>query len=189
MRQARRVVGGAAALGAVAAATVLIWPMAAVPAGPLGRDLGAPNRIAFDVELGRPFTYGLLLIRNPGARPATIEAVELDEMTPGIALVDAAVRPLSEAIEHGLVANDRTYPPPALAGHLAPAVGAVVEHTRDPSDGVELVLGLRVDAPGRHGFAGVAVAYRVDGVGYRVVYPAALEVCAPPSAGTCVPSG
>lgn len=183
---------GAAAIGAaaLAAGLLLLWsPWRGLPPGPLGEDPGAPNRIAFDVEVGRPFSYGLVLLRNPDPAPAEIAAVELVGATTGIELVASAVRPLSEAADHGLVANDRAYPPPALAGHLRPALGARIAEYRDPSHAVELILGLRVAAPGTHAFAAVAVRYLVSGTAYRVVFPYALTVCAPPPGGACPEPG
>jgi len=181
-----RLLGLAVAVLLSAAASVLAWgPWRTPPAGPLGEDPGAPNRIAFDVEVGRPFTYGLVVLRNPARTPAEIIRVELVDATAGIELVASTVRSLSEVPAHGLVANDRTYPPPALAGHLRPAVGAQIGPSRGPADGVELVLGLRVDGQGAHGFSAVAVRYRVGGDTYRVVFPYALVVCSPPSAVAC----
>jgi hypothetical protein len=180
-----RLLGAGAALLA-AAALLLLWsPWRNLPPGPLGDDSGAPNRIAFGVEVGRPFSYGLVVLRNPAAVPLEIVGVELVGATGAIELVASSLRHLSDAPGHGLVANDRTYPPAALAGHLRPALGARIGPSRDPSDADELVLGLRVAATGSHGFSAVAVGYRLGGDRYRVVFPYALVVCAPPSAAGC----
>lgn len=157
--------------------------------GPLANDLGEPNTIVFDVEVGEPFSYGLVVLRNPASTVARITGVELGGRAGRIELFDVSVRSLRDAPAHGLVANDRVYPPTALIGAVSPAIGARINPHREPGDGVELVLGLRVPVAGSHGFTGVVVRYELDHVAYRALFPFALTVCAPPAEGPCEPAG
>jgi len=157
--------------------------------GPLASDLGEPNTIVFDVEVAEQFSYGLVVLRNPATAVARITGVELTGRAGSIELFDASVRSLRDAPGHGLVANDRAYPPTALIGAVSPAIGARIAPYREPGDGVELVLGLRVLVAGSHGFSGVAVRYELDHVTHRALFPFALSVCAPPSGRICDPAG
>lgn len=157
--------------------------------GPLARDVGEPNTIAFDVEIGQPFSYGLVVLRNPASREVRITGVELADPWGRIELLEAGVRSMHDLPDHGLVANDRVYPPVALAGSVAPAIGARVPPLAGPRDAVELVLGLRADGAGSSGFHGVIVSYELDRATHRALFPFALTVCAPPSGRRCDRAG
>lgn len=157
--------------------------------GPLANDLGEPNTIVFGVRVGEPFSYGLVVLRNPASTVARITGVELAGRTGTIELFDASVRSLRDAPGHGLVANERVYPPTALVGAISPAIGAGVPPYHEPGDGVELVLGLRVPTAGRNGFSAVVVRYELDQVAHRALFPFALTVCAPPAERPCEPAG
>lgn len=170
---------GAVVLVGAAAPLVLLAPWRGLDPGPMGADPGAPNRIAFAVEAGTPFSYGLVVLRNPGLVAAEVTGVELVGAAPELVLVEATVRSLRDVPDHGLIANDASYPPAVLAGHLAPAVGARIPASSSPADAMELVLALRVDVPGTRGFTAVAVRYELGGDAYRAVFPNALVVCAP----------
>ncbi len=177
----------AAVTAVVAAAAIgvafVIGPWHELPPGPLGVETGVPNQISFDVDAGRSFTYGLVVLENRSERSAEVTGVELVGTIGSLELVSSSIRGLRDAPDHGLIANDRSFPPSALGGVLRPAIGSLIEPYRAPPDGVELVLELRANDPGGHGFAAVAVDYRQGNRAFRVVFPSSLRVCVGPENG------
>lgn len=164
------------AVGAAAAAALLLGGEDELPRGPLGTDditgMSAPQQV------GRPFSIGLPVVYNRGDEPATLEKVSLIEKTPGIEVVEA----LANGVDRKFLYNAVTYkwPAPRTYTDLHPVRGYVVPPMATPEGdrGVELVFVLRVDAPGEQQFTGVHVDYRIGTTRYRTVLWQGARICA-----------
>jgi hypothetical protein len=136
--------------------------------GPLALPPGTRSRGTFPVELGRPYSWGEVLLRNEGRLAVTLDEVELIRPSPG--LLTLGVR--------------APHPRAGLIGFLAGWERAGVEPEGTvigpgKTDERELVIGLRVDAPGRYGIDGVQVRYHDALQRYVATFDQALALCAP----------
>ena len=139
-----------------------------VAGGPLALPPGTRSHGTFPVELGRPYSWGEVLFRNEGRLAVTLDDVELIRPSPGLVILDVrVVQPMARLI--GFLAGwERSglEPEGALIGP-----GRTNEH--------ELVVGLRVDAPGRYRIDGVRVRYHDALERYVATFDQAIVLCAP----------
>ena len=136
--------------------------------GPLALPPGTRSHGTFPVELGRPYSWGEVLIRNEGRLAVTLDRVELIRPSPDLVVLDVrVVRPTSGLIGF-LTGWERSglEPEGALIGP-----GRMNER--------ELVVGLRVDAPGRYRIDGVRVRYHDALERYVATFDQAIALCAP----------
>jgi hypothetical protein len=159
---ALRVGDGTDAVGPPAAAATEL------AGGPLAYAPGTKSNGAFPVELGRPYSWGEVLLRNEGRLAVTLDAIELIRASPDLVILDVrVVRPTSGLI--GFLAGwERSGVEPE--GTL---VGAGRTNER------ELVVGLRVDAAGRYRIDGVRVRYHDALQRYVATFDQAIVLCAP----------
>jgi hypothetical protein len=159
---ALRVGDGTDAVGPPAAAATEL------AGGPLASPPGTRSNGAFPVELGRPYSWGEVLLRNEGRLAVTLDAIELIRASPDLVILDVrVVRPTSGLI--GFLAGwERSGVEPE--GTL---VGAGRTNER------ELVVGLRVDAAGRYRIDGVRVRYHDALQRYVATFDQAIVLCAP----------
>ena len=139
-----------------------------VTGGPLALPPGTRSHGTFPVELGRPYSWGEVLLRNEGRLAVTLDDVELIRPSPGLVILDVrVVQPMSRLI--GFLAGweqSGFEPEEALIGP-------------GRSNERELVVGLRVDAPGRYRIDGVRVRYHDALERYAATFDQAIVLCAP----------
>jgi hypothetical protein len=141
-----------------------------IPGGPLDYPQETHTRGLFPVELGRPYSWGEVLLRNDGELAVTVDAVELIRPSPGLVVLGVrAVRPSDAGGLIGFL--------PGWRREGVPTAGLVL---RPGADGdVELVVGVRIDRPGAYGIAGVRVRYHDALNRYAVTFDQRLGVCGP----------
>jgi hypothetical protein len=123
-------------------------------------------------RVGASICYGYVQILNPGAKVATMKAVEIHGaagFTTGPLTVLGADR------------DEFLYP----TAETCPAGGAPAKGFRIPPDdsaarpnyGVELLIPLTLAQPGEHRITGVTVTYEYDGRTYKVDQQSDLQMC------------
>ncbi len=180
----RRRVGRSAVLAVLVAAlalVVMLWLVFGRGGDPSPGPLSSPeaSRIGIGRTAGEPFGFGLTLAWNTGDRPAVLERIEPVDPTPGLRVVaTGAAGPEREFL---FVASTQTWPSdeftdlhPVRGFEVAPRASAAGER------GVELVLALQADKPGRYVFKAVAVEYTVDGERHRAIIRNGIGVCVTP---------
>ena len=136
--------------------------------GPLALPPGTRSDGAFPVDLGRPYSWGEVLLRNGGRLAVTLDAVELIRPSPGLVVLDVrVVRPTSGLIGF-LPGWERSGLDPEST-----LIGPGRANER------ELVVGLRVDAPGRYRLDGVRVRYHDALQRYVATFDQSIVLCAP----------
>jgi hypothetical protein len=179
----RLVAAGTVGIALIALALALLVRL---PGGPL--DKGGGWATNAPLHAGRPIAAGLYDLRNNGGRAIEIEKVSLGHHTKGLHFLAAL------ALKRGPIAALETGFPPTLVENrsdLRPAEGLILrEH-----DTVQLVIGLRADAPGSYRLEGLVVEYRVlvagrHGLRYRQTMGGLTTMClegAPPKRPQCKP--
>ncbi len=143
-------------------------PSPAVEGGPLANPPGTRSAGYFPVDLGRPYAWGDILLRNDGTTSIRIDRVELIEPSPGLVFLGMhAVQPKGGMV--GLAAG--------YAGAGFPAEGLVVPPGRDEE--FELIIGLRIDAPGAYRIRGVRVHYHDALQRYVATFDYLVNLCGP----------
>ena len=92
-------------------------PSQAGPLEPPAAEAPAQNYSGFKAEIGRPFTFGLIFVKNYGDREAVLEGVQLVEKTPGIELVGQLAADITD--DHHTWSSDEKFPPAHPAHQLA----------------------------------------------------------------------
>jgi hypothetical protein len=170
----------AVALGAVAAVVTLrveaggddagSASAAELAGGPLALPPGTRSQGTFPVELGRPYSWGEVLLRNEGRLAVTLDGVEFVRPSSGLAILDVrVVRPTD-----GLIGFLAGWEPEGLEPG-----GALIGPGR--ANERELVVGLRVDEPGRYRLDGVRVRYHDALQRYVATFDQTIALCAPPA--------
>lgn len=141
---------------------------------------GSSTKTAFPVEIGSPFTYGVIVVSNQSSRTAVLTDLRVKPpLPPGMEIVELkVVGPNRTTI--GIGTDDR-YPPPELVGHLRPLKGTRVppEDTPAGKGGVEIIFGLKINRPGMFGFKKVEIDYKIGSKPYTVVLEDGFVGCAP----------
>ena len=144
-------------------------------------------------DVGKPFSFGHVLLRTRGRLPATLERVRILGMTGGIELLGVQSRVVPDEQGRGMVLQAFGYPPaewpsmPLAAQHVVP-VGKTFEESGDPNEGLELVIGVRATKPGVARARAVEFTYRVGDRRYRETYDGSMYLCVPQeqfTADTC----
>jgi hypothetical protein len=142
---------------------------------------GDPDSMSSSVRVGRPFTYGHVILFNSSDQVAVLDGVSLWRATSGLRLFALRADLPSRDAPGGTLARAPWYPPKGitlhpLAGFPVPARG--YEHGDVRGDrGVNLVLGLTIDHPGRFRFHGLVVRYHVGAHRYETIVHQAMQVC------------
>ena len=124
----------AALLAGGAAAAILALRESRSSSGPLACPPGCAHlTLAFPVDPRRPFTYGLLLLRNRGGEAAVLERVGARELSPGMQLVGAVVVPTRDNPWHVTADDHAHFPPPNVAQVVRPLQGYELLPAREPS--------------------------------------------------------
>jgi len=141
---------------------------APVQGGPLAYPLETRTRGFFPVDLGRPYSWGEVLLRNEGHLAVTIDELELIGPSPGLVILGVrAVRP-----EGGLIGFLPGWQPEGPRPE-----GLVIAPGRDHDR--ELVVGLRIDEPGSYRIRGVRVRYHDALDRYVAMFDQAVGLCGP----------
>jgi hypothetical protein len=145
--------------------------------GPLSSP--AASSIGIGRTAGQPFGFGLALAWNTGDRPAVLDRIAPVDPTPGLRVV--ATNAAGPKREYMFVASTQTWPSDEFTD-LHPVRGFEVAPRSSPAGerGVELVLALQADKPGRYEFKGVVVDYTVDGEQHRAIIRNGIGVCVTP---------
>jgi len=133
--------------------------------GPLAWSPGRVWKSSLTIDVGRPFSYGMLEVENQGSDPAVLQRLSLLDNDGIVVIGTYAVHGNAEV---GLI---RSWRP----DHKAQVAGAVIP----PHATLTIVLGLKVVEPGRHLFRGVQLDYRTGGASYGDVYGLSLAACTP----------
>lgn len=137
----------------------------------------------FRQPVGAAFTDGLETLEFSGSEPAKLVKVRLlgDPALRllGVALATPDRRYGSQQLFEGFPPRDRSLPRGVL---LPDPYGKPLSPQTRFDIGWELLLGIRVDEPGRHVRTGIEVTYTVGAETFVEVIPAALAVCADPDA-------
>jgi hypothetical protein len=150
--------------------------------GPVFAGVGSETGARFDV--GKPFSFGHVLLRNHGRVPATLERVRILGVTGGLELLGIQARPVPDQQGKGMFLEAFGYPPPEwpsepLAGQRVVPVGKTFEPSGDPNEGLELVIGVQATKTGVARARAVEFTYRVGGKRYREAYEGSMYLCVP----------
>ena len=127
---------------------------------------------------------GPLLLRNETDKSIRIERVELVGVDAGLDVIGLmAVEPDGR---HPLVGGDRGFPPPGSGGIRHAVRGYELAPARSKRDVVQILFGLRLEAPGRAGARRIAVDYRVGDVRYRAYFDHSMWLCTPRFRKICI---
>lgn len=148
-------------------------------AGPLR---GGTLNLGHAAEVGEPFSMTNVVVFNYGRKPATVERVRLLGVTGPLELLGVRTRQIPSADGYPLGALG--YPPTeysskSLSEDNVVPVSKTFTDGGSPDEHLQLVIGLRVTAPGVAGAQRVEVTYRVGGRRYREVIDNKLHMCAP----------
>jgi hypothetical protein len=169
-------------LALVAAGGVFAFRRGTSGGGPVFAGTGSETGARFDV--GKPFSFGYVLLRNHGRTPARLERVRILGVTGGLELLGIQARPVPDQQGKGMFLEAFGYPPPEwpsqpLAGQRFVPVGTTFEPSGNPNEGLELVIGVRATTAGVARARAVEFTYRVGGKRYREVYDGSMYLCVP----------
>jgi hypothetical protein len=159
---------------AVAGGVWAISGSAPLAEGPLACPDCGSNVLAMPVEVGRPLTYSLMVLRDHGRRTAVLDRVDLFRLSSGFRVLRLAVRRPIQPVYASL----RRFPPPP-GDDLEPLRGFRVLPGAGPWREGQLVIGMRIDRPGVSSFNGIAVSYHVGKHRFRAILKAGFVVCGP----------
>jgi len=183
-RRAPRV---ALAVGVVLAASILVILLArshGLTEGPVyaggGRDINAQP-----IDVGVNFSFGYML-KNESKRPAVVEKVRVMGVTGPIEVLGlmARLRPPPGGSQPSAFMVAWGYPPPDYPvkpfteEHVVP-VPTHFSEDGDPHEALQLVVGVRITAPGAGGIRGIEYTYRIGSRRYRNFYDGSGYLCAP----------
>ncbi len=173
-----RRVGLVTGLGLAVCAGVLSYALSGQDAPPSGRlDPGFPTSTSFAVVAMRPFTFGVLILKNPTHSPAVLDEVKLQHTSNNVHVVRIAAALIPRDAPNGSTATADYFPPHeklhAVQGFVFPA-----KHPGSPAQYLQIVIGLRADKPGYYSFRSVSLDYRMGGHRYRLVAQTSFSWCA-----------
>jgi hypothetical protein len=141
---------------------------------------GSSTKTSFPVEIGQPFTYGVIVVSNQSRSTARLTDLRVKPALPaGMEIVALqVVGPNRTTI--GIGTDDR-YPPPELVGHLRPFKGTRVPPEDSPGGkgGVEVIFGFKINRAGMFGFEKVEIDYKIGTKPYTLVLEDGFVGCAP----------
>jgi hypothetical protein len=164
-RSRRLVLLGSVVLAVAATITAVALTGAEAPStGPLSTDddpdvnvvIGMPS-----LHVGQSFCYGAVIISNQSAHPATLDAVHVHG---GVGLTVGTARVLGDRDDTTATAEACPLNSRPLRGYVVPpGAGRVNGHP-----GIELLLPIRIDRPGKSRIDRISLTYRVAGKSYTV---------------------
>jgi hypothetical protein len=191
-------------MGAVVALSLNVVGLLRYPGGPL-RDPSADGLFALDVRpanqgynavgndptawagVGQPLYFGTIHVYNAWPLTATIEAVTPLDLTPGLSVdrilagvPSDAMLPASWADVPAFLGSDQPSTDETLGGRFTPPPIQVVQSSPDDIHTTTLLLVVSAQEPGRYGFSGVAVDYRVGPFTFQAVQYEELRTCIGP---------
>ena len=148
--------------------------------GPLGDPASLQSDAGYSsaggpMPVGRPFTYGMIWVRNSSDFSATVDGItpQGGVWPPGMRLVGVYADPHS-CFPAGLVRSI-----PIDTSCLQPLEGFATPPNTPKGEGVSILLELQVDRPGRYSVHGFDLHYHVGPFHYSSLYMIGLGVCAP----------
>ncbi len=128
-------------------------------------------------DVGRPFTFSDVVMRNFGDYPIVVDGVSLVESTPGIKIVGL----LAARTPPNWISGDADYPPP-FSFPMRPLKGYVIPPGENASHkSVLVIMGLEVSRNGVSGFSAVRIHYHVGSTRFEYIEAYGLAACAPSS--------
>ena len=161
------------------------------PSAPAPLDGGVRIGVGDAVEVGKPYSWGSVVLRNRSGRPAVVDRARILRSTPNLELAGPVH---SHFVGYGhteadqMIAGDASGFPPArwpsrpLAEQNVVRVAERIEDDGSPGEGLQIVFGLVVTAPGEARATAIEVTYRVGGRRYREVFYNTVTLCAPTEA-------
>ena len=166
--------------------------------GPLAPSPGEAS-IGLPVQIGKPFSDGMLVANNHGSKPAVLDRASFVRPDSGLEYLGAYVVSMPRRCwkvrrlpaphiclfyrwkdKRGAVHSSRRSSAGFLAGFGMPRDGhALSGFTVVPGAGVVVVLGVKVTKPGRHRFEALALDYHVGRDAFRDIYASSGRLCAP----------
>jgi hypothetical protein len=164
-----------AAVAAAIAASIL-----AGCGGSNAPDLAANSNesLGFPARVGKPFGFGLPVLRNRSDEPVTLKGASLDGGSGGLEVL--RTQAAGEDRRLNLVANSLQLPYINRNQHPHPLEGAVVAPATSKAGrrGVEVILTLRAPAKGRYAFDGLRVDFSQNGDSFSKTFPYPVRICA-----------
>lgn len=143
-------------------------------------DLAANSNesLAFPVRVGKPFGFGLPVLRNRSDAPMTLQGARLDGDSGGLEVLRTQAAGADRRLD--LVANSLQLPYIARNQRPRPLEGAVVPAAASKTGrrGVEVILTLRAPAKGRYAFDGLRVDFSQNGDSFSKTFAYPVRICA-----------
>jgi hypothetical protein len=174
-----------ALVGMTAVILVVVFrPKGALTAGPVSGGKGGTAN-GQPIDIGIPYSFGYLL-RNYGTKPAVIEQVRVLGVTGPIEVLDVWARRHPSGPKPYLFLAAFGFPPPdypskPLAEEKVVPVPAPHPADEDPTEGLQLVVGVKSTGPGVGRIRGIEVTYRVGHRRFRDSDESDGYLCAPAS--------
>ena len=153
--------------------------------GPLVAPKDGYFSASIPIDVGKPASFGLLVVANKQREPITLERVELVEPTPGLRLVGSYAQPTGSGLGVGLLSG---FPPSGAGPNRHDVAGYALAHGAE----ARIVVGVASARTGSFDAKALRLYYRAKGKQYRDDWPFAVRVCSPakPWAGRChAPTG
>jgi hypothetical protein len=136
--------------------------------GPLVRPSDSKVSLGAPIPMGRDFSYGLLALKNNSSKPVVIDRLRLVDASPEIRFLGAYVLPTPNTRGIGFVEGFTPSPTGLLPGQRVA-----------PYAEVQVIIGVKLDTPGKYVFRGIALDYHGASKTFAAEYPASLRLCAP----------
>ena len=152
--------------------------------------LQAPGHdgVSARADLRQPVSFGPLVLTNTTGQPITIVAVEPGRRDAGLAYLGVRASDNQARRVFSLGAAPGAFPYPSAGADWRDVAGVVVRPEHGGGGrGVEVLVGLAADRPGRWALHGVSVTYRIGSQRYVTTYGDTYTVCAPKTVPTCDP--
>lgn len=136
-------------------------------------------------EVGNVVTFGGIILENFSDRAAELESIRIEDLDPGISLVDVKVAGKDRGI--GMVGAEHGFPPPGIrAESFRPLQGTRIPPRQEDAEwGIEVLMAFRLNKPGQFGFHHALVDYRIGGKKHRIRVNDGFVVCGGPEYPSC----
>ena len=187
------VLGPLAAAVAAAACSSPLPPHVSLPGVTLRLDqqhapLQAPGHdgVAALAAVGEPVSFGPLVLTNTTGHPITIVGVQPGQRDPALTYLGVRASASQSRRVFSLGAAQGAFPYPSGGADWRPVPGTVVLPERDGgARGVEILVGVRAERPGRWTMRSVSVTYQIGAQRYVTTYGDTYTVCAPATITSC----
>jgi hypothetical protein len=194
----RRLLLALGPLAAAVAATACSSPLpphVSIPGVTLRLDqdhapLQAPGHdgVAALASVREPVSFGPLVLTNTTGHPITIVDVRPGRRDAGLAYLGVRASASQTRRVFSLGAAQGAFPYPSGGADWRPVSGVVVLPERaGGARGVEILVGVRADRPGRWSMRSVSVTYQIGPQRYVTTYGDTYTVCAPATTKSCDP--